>query len=81
MSLVQTTGDQIVEFLVAQNVDTVFCITGAGNLAIVDAFSRYSVFMSKICSGKLFPPIHCLKVVSLGELGLRQSGPQAQFDS
>jgi acetolactate synthase-1/2/3 large subunit len=41
MSLVQTTGDQIVEFLVAQNVDTVFCITGAGNLAIVDAFSRY----------------------------------------
>jgi acetolactate synthase-1/2/3 large subunit len=41
MSLVQTTGDQIVEFLIAQNVDTVFCITGAGNLAIVDAFSRY----------------------------------------
>lgn len=40
MSVAQTTGDQIVEFLVAQNVDTVFCITGAGNLAIVDAFFR-----------------------------------------
>ena len=35
-----TTGERIVEFLAAQGVDTVFCITGAGNLAIVDGFSK-----------------------------------------
>lgn len=29
----------MVDFLVSQGVDTVFCITGAGNLAIIDAFS------------------------------------------
>ena len=40
MSTSQTTGERIVEFLAAQGVDTVFCITGAGNLAIVDGFSK-----------------------------------------
>jgi acetolactate synthase-1/2/3 large subunit len=40
MTMPQTTGDKIVEFLAAQGVDTVFCITGAGNLAIVDGFSK-----------------------------------------
>lgn len=29
----------VVDFLSSQGVDTVFCITGAGNLALVDAFS------------------------------------------
>lgn len=38
--LKKTSGDVIVEFLIAQDVDTVFCITGAGNLAIVDALYR-----------------------------------------
>jgi acetolactate synthase-1/2/3 large subunit len=40
MMLKKTSGDVIVEFLIAQEVDTVFCITGAGNLAIVDALYR-----------------------------------------
>jgi acetolactate synthase-1/2/3 large subunit len=34
-----TGGQYIVNFLKSQGVDTVFCITGAGNLAIVDALS------------------------------------------
>jgi acetolactate synthase-1/2/3 large subunit len=41
MTTSQTTGERLVEFLVAQGVDTVFCITGAGNLAIVDCFSKH----------------------------------------
>lgn len=32
-------GQYVVDFLASQGVDTVFCITGAGNLAIIDAFS------------------------------------------
>jgi acetolactate synthase-1/2/3 large subunit len=41
MRVSQTTGDLVVKFLVAQGVDTVFCITGAGNLAVVDALLSY----------------------------------------
>jgi acetolactate synthase-1/2/3 large subunit len=38
-SKIEMTGGQyLVKFLLSQGVDTVFCITGAGNLAIVDAF-------------------------------------------
>jgi acetolactate synthase-1/2/3 large subunit len=35
-----TGGQYVVDFLASQGVDTVFCITGAGNLAIIDAFSN-----------------------------------------
>lgn len=35
-----TGGDVLVRKLVANGVDTIFCITGAGNLAIVDALVR-----------------------------------------
>lgn len=35
-----TGGDVLVRKLVANGVDTIFCITGAGNLAIVDAIVR-----------------------------------------
>ena len=35
-----TGGQYVVDFLASQEVETVFCITGAGNLAIVDAFSK-----------------------------------------
>lgn len=34
-----TGGQYVAKFLAAQGVDTIFCITGAGNLAIIDAFS------------------------------------------
>lgn len=40
MTISKTTGERIVDFLAAQGVDTVFCITGAGNLAIVDGFAK-----------------------------------------
>lgn len=33
-------ADEMVHCLVSQGVDTVFCITGAGNLALVDALTR-----------------------------------------
>lgn len=36
-----TGGQYVVDFLAAQGVETVFCITGAGNLAIVDAFATH----------------------------------------
>lgn len=34
-----TGGNYLVEFLASQGVEIVFCITGAGNLAIIDSFS------------------------------------------
>lgn len=38
---VTTGGQYVVDFLIAQGVDIVFCITGAGNLAIIDAFANH----------------------------------------
>jgi acetolactate synthase-1/2/3 large subunit len=37
-------AEQLVKLLKGRNVDTIFCITGAGNLAIVDALVRESTF-------------------------------------
>lgn len=44
MATPPTGADQIAQQLHLHGVDTIFCITGAGNLAIVDALSRHGAF-------------------------------------
>jgi len=49
MTTPPTGADRIAQRLHRHGVDTIFCITGAGNLALVDALSRHGAFRLIYC--------------------------------